>query len=513
MLTPAVSALRPRVERDGSGRAGSPLAFFSSAAYAFGIVLLVTVIVIGAQGSADPALVSGVFVAATMAVLLGTVLSRRVGGLTLAISFFFALFLAVPAAVQIRKNSYPFGGSYSTEQLNAGLFVLALGLLSLLAGIGLVSIHRRTDTKDTQAVEGFPAGSVVSAQYSIRLALKLSLVFTAVAAALGVLAGPGQLFTARADATDDLGGSQGLLIARSFGVVALLLCIIAIQRSHERRLRQISWLCLAPVATVACVVNFPPALPRFQLLGIAFAVAVLLVDFHRPLIKMLFTGVATFFLLFVFASVKDLRSSTLATSFTSSALAQWNPGEYLLGVDFDGFKQTVDTLIYYSSASPRWGVNFLGVFLFWVPRALWPGKPVSTGQIVSEGLGYWYTNVSNPLPAEAFASWGFVGVIVVLVIIGVIVMRIERSALRSGELPVPQLIVYALSTGYSTILLRGALNAVAPMIFSVFVLAIVVKAVYKHHRIFSGQAKDTVYKASPPNTAARQAAAAWHAHD
>ncbi|MFT8396623.1 MAG: hypothetical protein ABF648_11300 [Propionibacterium sp.] len=474
------------MEGDGaSGRANSPLSFLSALTYALGAVLLAIVIIICAQSSTDPGSVSGVFVAAAMAVLLGAILSPRAGALTFVVCYFFAMFMAVPAAVQISQDSFPFGGSYSTEQLNAGLLVVALGLLSLLVGMGLASAHGSPKKKDVRTIAG-PSTKTASAQQSIRLALRLSLVFTAVAAALGTLAGPSKLFTPRADATDDLVvDSQGLLIARSFAVVALLLCIIAIQRPRERTLHHASWLCLIPVAAVAFVVNFPPALPRFQLLGIVLAVAVLLVDFHRPLVKALFTGMATFFLFFAFASVKDLSSNSLLTSFTPNSLAQWDPGQYLLSVDFDGFKQTVDTLIYYSNASPRWGVNFLGVFLFWIPRALWPGKPVPTGQIVSEGLGYWYTNVSNPLPAEAFASWGLAGVIIVLLIAGVIVMRIERSVLQPGELTVPRLSLYALATGYSTILLRGALNAVAPMICTVFVLTVVVNLVYRRYWAFS----------------------------
>lgn len=93
----------------------------------------------------------------------------------------------------------------------------------------------------------------------------------------------------------------------------------------------------------------------------------LVFDFCRPVIKALYTGAATFFLLFVFALVKDLRDNTLSTSFASSALTQQDLREYLLSMGFDGFKQTVDTLIYYSQESPRWGANFLGLILFGCP--------------------------------------------------------------------------------------------------------------------------------------------------
>lgn len=474
-------ALHQPIKSNGANaRPKSPLAFFSGLAYGLGFVLLMAVVAVAAQGSTDPRFVSQLFVAATMAVLLGVILSQRAGGLVLIVAYFFAIFMALPAAVQIRRNSYPFGGSYSAEELNAGFFVVALGLLFFLIGICLVP-SRSAKNWGGASTATLLAEQAVSRD-AVQLALRMSLVFTVIAGVLGVLAGPELLFTARSDAGGGTtAGSQLPHVARSFALVALLLCVVAVRRSDGQTARRRAWLCLIPVAGVSCVVNYPPALPRFQLLGIVLAVVVLLFDFHRPLVKSLFTGLATLFLLYLFAPVKDLRIDSLAESFTPSAIAQWDPGEYLLTEDFDGFKQTVDTLIYYSEASLRFGANFLGVLLFWVPRALWPGKPIHTGQIVSEGLRYSYNNVSNPLPAEAFASWGIVGVIGVLLLLGVIVMRIERSSLELEVLPVPQLIVYALATGYSTILLRGALNAVAPMICTAFVLAAVVHRCYRRH--------------------------------
>lgn len=477
---PPTSPIRYRQTKPNgmSARENSPLAFFCGLAYGVGAVLLLTVIVVAAQGLVDPRFVSELFVAATLAVLLGAIISRRAGGLTLIVFYFFAMFMALPAAVQIRRNSYPFGGSYDAEELNAGFLVVALGMLCFLVGMGLVSARSRPSINRGLTTESIPRQ--VTSRRAVQLAMRMSLVFTAIAAGLGAMVGPGLLFTARGDEAEGSSGAvQLLLVARSLALVALLLWVIAIRRSDQRRTHKGIWLGLVLVAGVAFVLNFPAALPRFQLLGIVLAVVVLLADFHRPLVKSLFTGVATFFLLYLFAPVKDLRSGALAQSFTPNAISQWDPGEYLLTVDFDGFKQTVDTLIYYSEASLRFGANFLGVLLFWVPRSLWPGKPVHTGQIVSEGLGYWYNNVSSPLPAEAFASWGIVGVMGVFLLLGAVVTRIERSSRESGILSVPQLIIYALAVGYSTILLRGALNAVAPMICSAFVLAFVVWLVYR----------------------------------
>lgn len=447
--------------------------------YGIGFVLLAVVVYQATKPSATPEFISGLYVAASLTVLLAATLSRRTGLLTLIVAYFFAVFIAIPAAIQTRQDIYPFGDSatYTSEQLTFGLLALALGQLALLAGMGLVSAHYASKPKTPGLLEQ------ETTQLSLRPALQMSLVFTAVAAVLGVLAGPAALFAARADDVEAASMRvQALLIGRSCSVVALLLCTLAIRCSADHKQRQSAWLCMIPVAAVVLVVNFPPALPRFHLLGMLLAVVVLLFNFRRPIVKLSFVILSTFFLLYLFAAVKDLRASSLAQSFSANAFAQWDPRRYLLSEDFDGFKQTVDTLVYFSEAPLRGGANFLGVLLFWVPRSVWPGKPVHTGQVVSEGLGYWYTNVSNPLVAEAFAAWGWIGVIVVLLIAGILIMRLERSSRTSGAISVPSLTLYAVATGYAVILLRGALNAVAPMICTAFVLAAIVALVYRRDR-------------------------------
>jgi hypothetical protein len=45
-----------------------------------------------------------------------------------------------------------------------------------------------------------------------------------------------------------------------------------------------------------------------------------------------------------------------------------------------------------------WGQNFVATFLFWVPRALWPGKPVGLGVDLGDLLGY------APVPGQSWAA-------------------------------------------------------------------------------------------------------------
>ena len=45
-------------------------------------------------------------------------------------------------------------------------------------------------------------------------------------------------------------------------------------------------------------------------------------------------------------------------------------------IDFDGFQQIVNTITYVHDYGYKWGMNLLSALLFFVPRSVWPDKPV-----------------------------------------------------------------------------------------------------------------------------------------
>lgn len=433
-----------------------------------GIVLLVATLILSAsiERSSEPSLVAGYYLSATTALLIGAILSSRFGALYLMTSMYFCTFTALPAYVQVLSGRYPFGASYSEEQLNSGFFILAIGQLSLI--IGVATRARRREMIDGKHRK-MPVGRPAEPQRLSVVALWLGLG----AVVLALVAGPQRVFLTRFDE----GGSvilvdgletQILFVARAFALVGLLLSLLALKSGASHGSAR--WTCVF-TAVVALVVNFPPALPRFQLLGILLAISFLLFDFGRVSVKLIFTALSTFFLMYFFPAVKDLSGGLSADRVFGR-----DPAAYLTSVDFDSFKQIVDSVIYFSSAPLRTGENFLGVALFWVPRALWPSKPIHTGAIVSEGLGYPYNNVSSPLPAEAFASWGLTGVVVILFLTGMLIGTLEGShRLRSvASFSWARTLTYVMAAGYAVILFRGALNAVAPMIMPAFLIVAII---------------------------------------
>lgn len=81
-----------------------------------------------------------------------------------------------------------------------------------------------------------------------------------------------------------------------------------------------------------------------------------------------------------------------------------------------------------------WGVQLLGALLFFIPRSVWPEKPVSSGEMMGqylmENASLWFSNISFSLPFEFYLDFGLLGVIFSAVGLAFLVMLLERKASR-----------------------------------------------------------------------------------
>lgn len=405
--------------------------------------------------------------------------NERYGGISLIVGFFYLVFVAVPAAVQVHAGVFPFGlVTYSDAQLGRGYLLLSLSQVLYVVG---ARVGRRWAGAVPPAGAGLSGGNSREIRWAVLFAL-LSVIIAAIV-------GPAGLFASREERGADLGAggtsemgfaAQLHYVGQSLSLVALIGCLYWFRGQARSAKNMCAVVTLLGICVVVLVLNYPPALPRFQLLGILLAILTVFVSFFRTRAKVLFLVGGALFVVLVFGPLKSLGSGSI--SWSSMPVS-----EYLIRVDFDGFKQITDTLIYADSSALRHGLNFLGVILFFVPRGLWSDKPIPSGTVVSEALGYPYTNVSSPLPAEGYISFGWVGAVVTMIGFGVMNGWIEQRV-RSGEIGSPGLIGYSLMAGYATIIMRGSLNAVAPMFMTAFAAVLTMSVV---RRVRSRTASDT----------------------
>lgn len=439
---------------------------------------LLALIVFGFPLMASPAgldFVSQAYLAAATLVFLGSLLSERRGAPDFMLSFFCLMFLALPARAQISAGVFPWAASLSIEDQIDTYALMAISQLSYLLARNLVE-------RVFHPVAPEPLRDDASAALYFR---KWAIGFALVAVVFAALVGPQRLFLPRfSDLEIKNTGitEQLLMMARSLMLLATVMIFFLARNAPDAWQRRRNLIAAGLMVPVFLIINYPPGLPRFLLIGGFLALSLVFLDFRRPMVKASVALFGIFFLFSVFPAIKILAHPDSTLSDVLASATNVNIESYILRVDFDGYMQIVSTVSYLKDGNPlRYGNNFLGVLLFFVPRAIWPGKPIDSGEIVSTTLGYWYTNVSNPLPAEALIGFGAIGPILVFGLLGVILARVDMRAKLGGNFQARAMSFFpmALWAGFMVIILRGALNGVAPMFGTGFLAYFVMSVVYR----------------------------------
>ncbi|MGJ8530205.1 hypothetical protein [Maritalea sp.] len=406
------------------------------------------------------------YVFASALCFLAMILDDRKGGVSFMFEFFLLFFIAVPASLQISVGVFPWFAKLEPQYMAGGFGLIALSHLSYHLG-WLLAAHKTTHAHT-------PTPLTLSSQDAL-FYTKWAWGFAAVATLFALGAGPSNLFVARFErAGANFGGltQQFLFMCRSIGLLAIVMMLYLCKNVQSRRIKRQNIYALVIYAPVFSVIYYLPALPRFILFGLFLAISTMFVNYFYPRVKALVAGAAVFMLFIVFPVIKSLGAGELNWAGFARRADLSAISAYLLRVDFDGFMQITSTVQYLSEdiGGIRYGENFLGVLLFFIPRGIWHGKPIDTGDIVANGLSFWYTNVSSPLPAEALMAFGYVGPVLVFGLLAYWVYRIESLAKPSlAQVPVAKSVfLYAILMGFIVIIMRGALNGVAPQFASAF---------------------------------------------
>ncbi len=143
----------------------------------------------------------------------------------------------------------------------------------------------------------------------------------------------------------------------------------------------------------------------------------------------------------------------------------------------DVFDTAVHAVRFMSWNDQVWGAKSVAILLFFVPRALWPGKPVVGGldignELFAAGM-YGTPNLSLFVGCDLYMDFGFVGV----ALGGVVVAMVLRWAVKAewGVFGGMRLSPFVLASSLP-ILLRGPVGAVLPLfvcqVFWVLVLSL-----------------------------------------
>ncbi len=210
---------------------------------------------------------------------------------------------------------------------------------------------------------------------------------------------------------------------------------------------------------IICVICFPTSLPRV-LVGVIY-IPILMLFFpllRRGINYVLLFMVGIIFVLPLFNNFRYLKDSVFAFNYEL-----FNSGH------FDAF-QNMALLINENIITN--GRQLMGSLFFFVQESQWLNKPNGSGHLLGETVGYSYLNVSMPFFAEGFVNWGYVGILLFLILIVLINsiwdFKIKQEVNVSSLSP-----FYLIFMVFEFYLMRGDLYS-SVKIFSSFVLAILI---------------------------------------
>jgi hypothetical protein len=262
---------------------------------------------------------------------------------------------------------------------------------------------------------------------------------------------------------------NGLVRAPTLAAFILLTCLYldARHRNDYRAAKIVGSLTIVGCTTL--LANFPTAIPRFWLGAalLSFITAFISINRKNANISLALLMPGALLVLFPLANV--LRFYFSAEERTTD-LGYFIAQSYLHG-QFDAFQMGLIVVDYANAFGLQWGRQMLGATFFWIPRSLWPDKPISSGTMVASSLGFDFTNLSSPFAAEAYLDFGLPGMLISGAVYGAISRRIEKSLAMGWR--GPQFVVFVFLVGWQVILLRGSMITAASSLVP-FIVAVIV---------------------------------------
>ena len=422
------------------GRTGCPPAA-SPPRFATGFVLYLVVVVL-----LPLVLTGGRFLDAELPVLLSfctlVLAGTRLVQLAVAgrpylldISFwcFVYVFQAMAALVQLTEGTFPLrGGPYESGQVFRAQMTILVGVAAYMAGRSL----SRPVSSDTSRL-----------RFSVPRARTLGIVGI-VAVATTVLAhGFGPFFTSRVALTETYGlgnNAHGGLVQQLASVPVFVAGCILFRRQAWRSM----WPLALVLGAANLVVNNPISNARFWFGTVAVGLVAARVRLDTRRSALVAVVGLLMISLFSFSYLDAFRFSS------EVAVEQGSTADLLsTSVDYGVFQQEVNAQRYVSDEGHTLGAQSLGAALVWVPRSIWPSKPIDTGDVIGASAEF---NVSASLWAEAFVEFGLVGVVAVFLAYGLLTGKVDRTFARGPNEVLA--VVVPVAAAFQLFLIRGSLQ-------------------------------------------------------
>ncbi len=214
----------------------------------------------------------------------------------------------------------------------------------------------------------------------------------------------------------DVGDQTVTFLVHKFltAMPATLCAIVILKDKKEKRILNKIIAAILFVFTICS--NFPASTTRYWM-GTIFAGLFCMVFLKRSnkrwLDFVILFGLIVAFPLFY--SFKRLSVDNIAAIIES--IEYEGTAKSMCSVDFDAFSMLARSVRYVRQFGMENGNQLMSVAFFIVPRWIWPSKPYPSGQLIAESINQKFTNLSCPLPGEAYVNFGVSGVVLFAIVI------------------------------------------------------------------------------------------------
>ena len=418
------------------------------------ILVMTFFVVIPVEGGAGVSPAVAVSFAVNGALWLSLLLRevrRRAYSLMLIMWTFFLLFFFFAALVQYLNGTFPWVDSLSESQVIATNLVLTLWTASIVLGkkcaegvmakrTNLVCLGRPRIMDCTRYVTVFLLGIVLIAAWRL-WSVGLSDLWARSTSSSGL---------------ETESSSLSLLFSHGLQAVAYFCVAYLIFAAKQDRVN----LWRAWFAALLMLLVYPPTgISRYAAAAIYLG---LLITASRRLksgstfLLLLLVGFATALpLLNAFRHEAFGEVDILETlqSLISKFSTEWTKGDY------DAYSMLACTISEVEKSGITWGRQLFGVLLFWIPRSVWPSKPIGSGAYIAGQVGWTFSNISCPLPGEAVVNFGIIGLPLFAFSLGLAMRLVDMTYWSKRDEKRPRLIdaIYPVSTIFLFFMCRGDL--------------------------------------------------------
>lgn len=243
-------------------------------------------------------------------------------------------------------------------------------------------------------------------------------------------------------------------LAQGFAISCLAMSLYIFFQGMVRG--RMIWLAIVFSIVSNVIANFPLAIARYYLAAL-FLILLLTAfkDAFSKFRRLVYVAVPALLYLVFPTLGKFNRHTTLEFKVSDISFS-----EYLTHADLDGFQSVMNVVLLVQEQGFSLGSRMLSWVFFFVPRSMWSGKQNPTGSDAAQNAGYFFHNISMPLPGELYADGGVPLVFIGMLLIGWLARRLDFFVVYPNQRTYLISIIGVIFAAFSPILFRGSLLAI-----------------------------------------------------